>query len=68
MIVRATEKDASENPRIRRKLSRWTSSCYQVGESGDISVRAEKVFQQAGMNEDSATQKRSRESRRRRKR
>ena len=64
LIVRAMEKEESENPKIQCELSNWKSSCYQVGESGDRSVRAEKVLQQAEKNQDSATQKKSRESRR----
>ena len=40
-----------EHPRIQRESSNWKSSYYQVGESGDRSVRAEKVLQQAEKNE-----------------
>ena len=66
LIVRAMGKEESENPKIQCELSNWKSSCYQVGESGDRSVRAEKVLQQAEKNNDSATQKKSRKLRRRR--
>ena len=66
LIVRAMGKEESENPRIQCELSNRKSSYYQVGESGDRSVRAEKVLQQAEKNKDSATQKMSRELRRRR--
>ena len=57
--------EESENPMRVIKLEMFMLN-YQVGESGDRSVRAEKVLQQAGKNKDSATQKKSRESRRRR--
>ena len=57
LIVRAMEKEESENLGIQCELSNWKSSCYQVGESCDRSVRAEKVLQQAEKNKDSATQK-----------
>ena len=66
LIARAMGKEESENPRIQCELSNWKSSCYQVGETGDRSVRAEKVLQQAEKNKDSATQKKSRKSRKRR--
>ena len=35
------------DPRTHERKSSAKSSCYQVGESGDRSVRAEKVSQQA---------------------
>ena len=63
LIVRAMGKKESKNPKIQCELSNWKSSCYQVGESGDRSVRAEKVLQQAEKNKDSATQKKSRKLR-----
>ena len=66
LIIRAMEEEESENPRIQCELSNRKSSCYQVGESGVRSVRAEKVLLQADKKKDSATQKKSRESRRRR--
>ena len=66
LIVRAMEKEESENPRIQYELSNSKSLCYQVGGSGDRSVQVEKELQQAEKNKDSTTQKKSRELRRRR--
>ena len=56
LIVRAMGKDVSENPMRATKVDKLMLN-DRVGESGDRSVRAEKVLQQAEKNEDSATQK-----------